>query len=253
MTLKKIYIVFVLLCTNAFAQENTDIKAVGYKVEQKAVYPGTDKDFRDEFQSRFRIPDIDWDAKKFQVILMFIVEVDGTLTDIRVARDPGYGLGREAIRVLKSMGKWIPALQNGTSVQSKVVLLLPFSKTVNLAFFANTKDALNTEAYLSLAYYEKGTQAFRTQFSTAYKQAIKDSSKSSDITLDVVMTVHDDGRLSSVSAINTQTNQEDITAVSVIMNLGKWLPGRVDLMPVDSKYRIQVEGNYPVENLSIIE
>lgn len=42
------------------------------------------------------------------VELRFIVELDGTLTNFQILKDPGGGLGEEAIRVYKMMPKWIP-------------------------------------------------------------------------------------------------------------------------------------------------
>ena len=38
-----------------------------------------------------------------KVFVSFVVEKDGSLTDIKVLRDIGYGTGKEAIRVLKSV------------------------------------------------------------------------------------------------------------------------------------------------------
>ncbi|HUH72976.1 MAG TPA: energy transducer TonB [Chitinophagales bacterium] len=42
------------------------------------------------------------------VELRFIVEIDGTLTHFEILKDPGGGLGEEALRVYKLMPKWIP-------------------------------------------------------------------------------------------------------------------------------------------------
>ncbi len=52
-----------------------------------------------------------------KVIVSFVVEKDGSLTDIKVLRDLGYGTGAEAIRVLKKMPKWSPGEQNGRKVR----------------------------------------------------------------------------------------------------------------------------------------
>jgi protein TonB len=47
-------------------------------------------------------------AVRFEVCF-FRIERDGSMTDIQVKRDPGYGLGKEAVRVLKSLKtKWSP-------------------------------------------------------------------------------------------------------------------------------------------------
>lgn len=49
--------------------------------------------------------------------LEFVVERDGTLNNIRVLNDLGYGTGAEAIRVLKQSGKWHPGIANGRTVR----------------------------------------------------------------------------------------------------------------------------------------
>jgi len=52
-----------------------------------------------------------------RIILNFVVEEDGSLTNIKVLRDLGYGTGEEALRVLQASPKWKPALQNGKPVR----------------------------------------------------------------------------------------------------------------------------------------
>lgn len=99
-----------------------DPNKVFVAVQVKAEYPGGMAAFNKQFISRFRTPDIDSGVKRIQVIVQFIVEIDGSLTDIKVARDPGYGAGKEAVRVLNSMPKWKPAIQNNRSVRSQFTL-----------------------------------------------------------------------------------------------------------------------------------
>ncbi|AJA69032.1 Gram-negative bacterial TonB protein C-terminal [Myroides sp. A21] len=99
-----------------------DPNKVFVAVQVRAEYPGGMAAFNKQFISRFRTPDIDSGVKRIQVIVQFIVEIDGSLTDIKVARDPGYGAGKEAVRVLKSMPKWKPAIQNNRSVRSQFTL-----------------------------------------------------------------------------------------------------------------------------------
>ena len=52
-----------------------------------------------------------------KVYVTFVVEKDGSLTDIKVIRDIGFGTGKEAIRVLKSSPKWTPGEKNGKKVR----------------------------------------------------------------------------------------------------------------------------------------
>lgn len=55
---------------------------------------------------------------KYTVILQFVVDVDGTISDIKALNNPGYGLDEEAIRVIKKSKKWEPAIQNGRQVKA---------------------------------------------------------------------------------------------------------------------------------------
>lgn len=51
------------------------------------------------------------------VYVSFVVEKDGSLTDIHVDRDIGFGTGEEAVRLLKTSPKWSPGVQNGLPVR----------------------------------------------------------------------------------------------------------------------------------------
>lgn len=50
------------------------------------------------------------------VVLRFVVETDGSITDIKVVRSVCPSLDAEAVRVVSAMPKWIPAKQNGREV-----------------------------------------------------------------------------------------------------------------------------------------
>jgi protein TonB len=54
-----------------------------------------------------------------KLYVSFVIEKDGNMTNIHVKRDPGYGLGKEAIRVLKSLRtKWTPGMINSKPVRT---------------------------------------------------------------------------------------------------------------------------------------
>lgn len=55
-------------------------------------------------------------GRNYTVIVSFIVDKDGTVSQVKAENDPGYGTAQEAVRVIKSSGKWIPAIQNGRNV-----------------------------------------------------------------------------------------------------------------------------------------
>lgn len=62
--------------------------------------------------------DNDAPAGNYTVLIQFVVDVDGTVSDIKPLTTLGYGLEQEAIRVLKKAAKWKPAIQNGRQVKA---------------------------------------------------------------------------------------------------------------------------------------
>ena len=52
-----------------------------------------------------------------RVFITFVVEKDGSITNVKIIRDIGGGCGHEAKRVVEMMPKWIPGKQNGKPVR----------------------------------------------------------------------------------------------------------------------------------------
>jgi protein TonB len=57
-----------------------------------------------------------------KVFLSFIVEKDGSITDIETMKGIGFGCDEEAMRVVKLMPKWIAGKQNGRNVRVKFTI-----------------------------------------------------------------------------------------------------------------------------------
>lgn len=62
-----------------------------------------------------------------KVVLRFVVEKDGSIGDVIVARKVDPALDKEAVRVLKSMPKWTPGKQRGKAVRSYFTLPISFT------------------------------------------------------------------------------------------------------------------------------
>ena len=61
-----------------------------------------------------------------RVIISFVVERDGSISDVKVARSVDPSLDREAQRVVKSMPRWSPGKQNGSTVRVKYTVPVVF-------------------------------------------------------------------------------------------------------------------------------
>lgn len=61
-----------------------------------------------------------------RVIVSFVVETDGSITDVKVARSVDPSLDREAMRVVKAMPKWTPGKKDGKPVRVKYTVPMVF-------------------------------------------------------------------------------------------------------------------------------
>lgn len=61
-----------------------------------------------------------------RVIISFVVETDGSITDVKVARSVDPSLDREAMRVVKAMPKWMPGKKDGKPVRVKYTVPMVF-------------------------------------------------------------------------------------------------------------------------------
>jgi len=59
-------------------------------------------------------------------VVQFAVAKNGSIEDVRLLRDPGAGCGAEAVRVIKTMPKWIPGKQRGKAVKVQYNLPMRF-------------------------------------------------------------------------------------------------------------------------------
>ena len=61
-----------------------------------------------------------------RVTVSFVVETDGSITDVKVARSVDPSLDREAMRVVKAMPKWTPGKKDGKPVRVKYTVPMVF-------------------------------------------------------------------------------------------------------------------------------
>ncbi|WP_264531251.1 energy transducer TonB [Flavobacterium sp. N502540] len=103
--------------TTALTVESKDPVNVAI-LDKLPEFPGGMTKFYTYVGNNFNRPELDAE-KTLRVYVSFVIEKDGSITDIMVKNDPGYGIGKEAIRVLKSLKtKWSPGILNGKPVRT---------------------------------------------------------------------------------------------------------------------------------------
>lgn len=121
----------VLKAKQMLVTEPVKPKVEEYKVfevvEQMPSFPGGDVALMQYLSKNIKYPPVAEEMGiQGRVICTFVVERDGSVSDIRIARSVDPSLDKEAIRVVSGMPKWIPGRQNGQSVRVKYTLPVTF-------------------------------------------------------------------------------------------------------------------------------
>ena len=96
-------------------------------VEKMPEYPGGQAALFEYLSTNVKYP-ADAEKQKIQgrVLVTFVVNTDGSITDIEVVRKAFPSLDAEAVRVISGMPKWIPGEQKGQKVRVKYTVPLSF-------------------------------------------------------------------------------------------------------------------------------
>jgi len=119
-----------LLTAKAQSVDTTkkDTDKVFLSPEKAPQFPDGIEQFYDYLERNIHYPS-EARAKQEQgsVVVIMIVEKDGSLSNVKVARHVSPSLDQEAVRVISASPKWIPGTQNGRPVRSMRTIPIAFS------------------------------------------------------------------------------------------------------------------------------
>ena len=123
----KIFITILFLFQIGIAQEENSIPLEDVfevdVVDYPPSFPGGIDNFYTFFESNFKKPDVTQLLGK--LFISFIVEIDGSLSDIKTLKDVGFGSGLEAERVMQLSPKWNAGRKNGKRVRVLYTIPIP--------------------------------------------------------------------------------------------------------------------------------
>ena len=91
--------------------------------EQMPIFEGGDAALLKYLRENLKYPDKTKDrGVQGRLVIGFIVEKDGSLTDVKVLRPVDIDLDAEVLRLVKGMPKWIPGRHNGQRVRVRHLL-----------------------------------------------------------------------------------------------------------------------------------
>ena len=112
----------VLKIKEAVAQPEPkpEVEKVFDVVEQMPSFPGGPSALMEWLSNNVKYPVVAQEnGVQGRVVVSFVVERDGSITDVKVVRGVAPSLDREASRVVRAMPRWIPGKQNGSAVRVK--------------------------------------------------------------------------------------------------------------------------------------
>lgn len=112
----------VLKIKEAVAQPEPkpEVEKVFDVVEQMPSFPGGPSALMEWLSNNVKYPVVAQEnGVQGRVIVSFVVERDGSITDVKVVRGVDPSLDKEASRVVRAMPRWIPGKQNGSAVRVK--------------------------------------------------------------------------------------------------------------------------------------
>ena len=121
-------------------KENSDYSQIFTSVDVNAQPKEGLNSFRKFFSASFRVPEVEVKVEA-AIQVRFVVFEDGSLHDIQILKETpiGLGLGKEAIRVLKTSENWIPGQVNGKIVKQY------YTFPINLQIQGSDVDSQTTE------------------------------------------------------------------------------------------------------------
>lgn len=116
--------VFVTSCGNIKVSESNEI--IDYP-DVEAQYPGGAKAMKKFLANNIRYPEVSMDrGDQGKVFAQFVIEKNGTLTNIEVLKGVTKEIDAETIRVISTMPKWTPAIYNRKYVRARARLPINF-------------------------------------------------------------------------------------------------------------------------------
>lgn len=97
------------------------------KVDEQPQFPGGQLEMYSYLAQNIKYPaDAEKNKQQGQVLVNFVVNTDGSISDIKVVKSVCESLDNEAIRIVKTMPKWTPGKQNGKAVNTRYSLPITY-------------------------------------------------------------------------------------------------------------------------------
>ena len=217
-------------------------------VEQMPQYTGGEEAMMKYVAENIKYPQAAKDKNiSGRVFVGFVIEKDGSVSNVKVVRGIGGGCDEEAARVIKEMPKWKPGMQKGKPVRVNYMMPIFFklddgqpAKSVKKEKASNpdmTPDKNGVYQIVEeMPQYPGGENALMDYVSknVVYPKEAQEKGISGRVFVSFI--VEKDGSVSNVKVMRGIGGGCDEEAVRVISGLPKWKPGKMKGKPVRVSY-----------------
>ncbi|GAB2694877.1 M56 family metallopeptidase [Mucilaginibacter koreensis] len=245
----------VTTATNAPNKDEAPAESMTINVTEGTTPPvpaGGLKSFYNEISSRVHYPAAAREAKVAgKVMVGFMVEKDGSLTDVHAIKGPGYGLNEEAVKAVSASAKWKPGTKDGKPARTALVIPVNFAlrpKADVLQLQIDTVPEIKSEVFTAVEQspmYVGGMDEFYKFLGRTIHYPAKARETGIQGRVIVTFIVEKDGSLSDVKAVRGPGYGLDEEAVRAVSNSSKWAAGRQNGRPVRTQYTVPIQFSLP--------
>ena len=222
----------VILAQTATAVNDT-LEYNNSGLDKEPVYPSGIKAFYQYISDNFNLP-ADKEFTGGKVFTSFVIEKDGTITDVKALRDMGFGTGAEAVRVLKTSPVWIPGEVNGAKVRVRYNLPL----TLQPPPPSVAEPAITTTDKIEVQpSFNGGIPAFYKFISSNFRVPEEEGLNGKII---VSFVVGIDGTLTDIRVLKALGFGTADEIVRVLKLSPKWIPAMQDGKPIPCTFVLPV-------------
>ena len=217
--------------------------------EEMPEFPGGTEKFMEYLSGNIKYPEAAKDKNiSGRVFIQFVIEKDGSVTNVKVMRGIGGGCDEEAVRVVKAMPKWKPGKQKGKPVRVSYILPIVFkldmSETYKPVKGETKADEKIYDTPEIMPEYPGGMDGLRTylQENLTVPEKYQNMETAAQYRVMVKFVVAEDGSITNVEVPKPEPAKKDLNdeAVRVVKGMPKWKPGTVNGKPVKVKYVLPI-------------
>lgn len=172
-----------------------------------------------------------------RVMVQFIVETDGSISEVQIQKGLGEAFDTEAVRVVSSMPKWKPGMQRGEKVRVRYLLPITFRATGSTA--GGVKESITSQQADSqsdsvqtvftvveqIPQFPGGETALMKYLADNLRYPIRAQENGIQGIVHVQFAVDEEGRIPFAKVMKSVDKDLDAEALRVVKSMPQWIPG----------------------------